>query len=531
MFWNRLKQNNYFLFDFFIFIFFLHYGFLFLTIGMLLQDKICRNLYNQSEHFCQHINENRFDSNRTELRNEILAYTASFQNYNFSRIFGFSNLFLDLFGPFSMLFFFFGALCFDCERSNLLRSIPLFLWSLFFGSFLDRFPSATKFIFVWLNLIEIFVIAFYALNVIFFDLNPFYLLLANLSIFITGDITSIFVGFNRFVILNTTEPNRYIRFTFFQISMIIAPSIGIFLGGHCLWFETGKKQLRNYLLNLEIALGIIIVSLLMISLINFNKPESVKRKNQETILEEDENKNIIDQDELDQNEENSSNRSKECCGFRETIKYLFNLNNVSETFQCFIKHRENQARAKIFILVTILLLYFIEFIGIDSIFLQFSQQAYQFDVQTYSNVLIFIKTVPTIILLISSYVLINRFNLSDCSLLALTFISGFISQVLIGTFPNVKIYLGAIIIGSFFGLGSIVIKTKISKLIDSDEIGKIFSVISTLESLAPPWATLIFTTIFSASIDHYPTLIFHLASFISVICLSLALFQELFVYA
>ncbi|KAF7491723.1 hypothetical protein SSS_03668 [Sarcoptes scabiei] len=363
MFWNRLKQNNYFLFDFFIFIFFLHYGFLLLTIGMLLQDKICHNLYNQSEHFCQHINENRFDSNRTELRNEILAYTASFQNYN-----------------------------------NLLRSIPLFLWSLFFGSFLDRFPSATKFIFVWLNLIEIFVIAFYALNVIFFDLNPFYLLLANLSIFITGDITSIFVGFNRFVILNTTEPNRYIRFTFFQISMIIAPSIGIFLGGHCLWFETGKKQLRNYLLNLEIALGIIIVSLLMISLINFNKPESVKRKNQETILEEDENKNIIDQDELDQNEENSSDRSKECCGFRETIKYLFNLNNVSETFQCFIKHRENQARAKIFILVTILLLYFIEFIGIDSIFLQFSQQAYQFDVQTYSNVLIFIKTVPTFIL-------------------------------------------------------------------------------------------------------------------------------------
>ena len=41
----------------------------------------------------------------------------------------------------------------------------MFIWSLFFGSFLDRQTGATRMIFAWISLLSVFTAIFYLVNI------------------------------------------------------------------------------------------------------------------------------------------------------------------------------------------------------------------------------------------------------------------------------------------------------------------------------------------------------------------------------
>ncbi|KAH7636680.1 hypothetical protein HUG17_6886 [Dermatophagoides farinae] len=502
--WNFIRQNNYFLFDLYIFLFIFSYGIYILTTGWLIQDKICRNLFNQSRTFCEYINEkDRFDENEIIIRDEILAFGAMFNNY-----------------------------------ANLIKTLPMFAWSLFVGSFLDRFPNATKILFIWMNIIQIFEYIFNIANAYYFELSPYYLLLVNLTVCLTGGMTTFLAAINRCIVVNSSPEFHAIYFTILHVILVIAPSLGTLIAGsniHFLDDNEQNTQLRNYNQNFIIMLGISLVSLLMILLIKVERDETMKEtigdSDSEALISPDMNNNISDNTNQSVNgisQRLFTVRETKFGKIRKIIRTFFDFENVRQTYHCFIKPRPIHAREQIFFMVFILFLFLTNMTGIDSIFLQFSQQVYQLDAQEYSFISVYIKILPTIVLLISSYVLINKLQLKDGTMFALTITSGFISQVLIGTFPNLLIFLVAIFIGALFNLATIVIKTKMAKIVAADEAGKIFSMTSTLESLSPTLGALIFSTIFASSISFYPTMCFHIAALITVISLILALFQDVY---
>lgn len=306
--------------------------------------------------------------------------------------------------------------------------------------------------------------------------------------------------------------------------------MGSLLGGHLIWLETddGQQQrLRNYHLSMWIALAIYCGLFIMILVIRIDRDEKlidsaasqIDESNPEINIERYPSENSMDIVVAKNHHPSSINY---VCG------QFFDLENVRQTYRCLIQPRMNQIREQILLLIILLFMQFLNSYGMDSMFLQFAQKVYQFDSKTYSNVYTLSKVIPSIGLLIGSNVLINRLKWKDGTILALTFSTGFLSQLLIGTFPKPIVYLIALVIGSISGLSTIVMKTKISKLIPKDQVGKIFSVISTIESLVPFLGTLIFSTIFSASVSTYPTLIYHVSAFITLIGLILALFQDLY---
>lgn len=215
-----------------------------------------------------------------------------------------------------------------------------------------------------------------------------------------------------------------------------------------------NTQLRNYNQNFIIMLGISLVSLLMILLIKVERDETMKEtigdSDSEALISPDMNNNISDNTNQSVNgisQRLFTVRETKFGKIRKIIRTFFDFENVRQTYHCFIKPRPIHAREQIFFMVFILFLFLTNMTGIDSIFLQFSQQVYQLDAQEYSFISVYIKILPTIVLLISSYVLINKLQLKDGTMFALTITSGFISQVLIGTFPNLLIFLVAIFIG------------------------------------------------------------------------------------
>ncbi|XP_075585866.1 uncharacterized protein LOC124498504 [Dermatophagoides farinae] len=437
---QTLRRNNFFLFDVYIVVFLFSFGVQLLTINYLVQDKICRIRYNQSKFFCQHIHEDIFDGDEKITKDQILSSAALYNNYN-----------------------------------NIIQAIPMFIWSLFFGSFLDRHTGATRMIFAWMNIIGVFTAAFYLINIFNFSIDPYYLLLAGIHTYLTGGMATFLtvthlIGIDRKVTdpINSSENDEDLDATIVD--------------------EIDKS----------------------------NPVLSGDQKSYSSITDTNiESTTTVKKSSLCQNVKYA------CCSF-------FDIENVRQTIRCLTKPRMNQIREQIILLILLLFLQFVNYLGLDSMFLQFSQKVYRFDSKTYANVTAFSKIMPNITLFISSHVLVKCLKWKEGTIFAITFTAALISQILIGTFTNRAVYLAALIIGSIGGLSSIVMKTEIARLIPKDEVGKIFSLISTLESLAPFLGTLIFSTIFSASVSTYPTLIYHAAAALTLVCLILALFQDLY---
>ncbi|KAH7636325.1 uncharacterized protein LOC124498497 [Dermatophagoides farinae] len=507
---QTLRRNNFFLFDVYIVIFLFSYAMEILTINYLVQDKICRIRYNQSKFFCQHIHEDIFNGDEKITKDHILSAAALYNNYK-----------------------------------NIIQAIPMFIWSLFFGSFLDRQTGATRMIFAWMNIIGVLTTAFYLINIFNFSIDPYYLLLAGISTCLTGSMATFLTVTHRYIIINTDPEYRTIRFTIFQISLLMAISLGSLLGGNLIHSVSDRGELlRNYDLNMWIGLALQVGSFFMILVIGIdrkvtdpiNSPEN-DEDNDATIVDEiDRSSPVLSGDResyssiTDTNIESTTTVIKFslCQHVKCAFSSFFDIENVRQTIRCLTKPRINQIREQIILLILLLFLQFVNYLGLDSMFLQFSQKVYRFDSKTYANVTAFSKIMPNIILFISSHVLVKCLKWKDGTIFAITFTAALISQILIGTFTNPAVYLAALIIGSIGGLSSIVMKTKIARLIPKDEVGKIFSLISTLESLAPFFGTLIFSTIFSASVSTYPTLIYHAAAAMTLVCLILALFQDLY---
>ena len=67
-----------------------------------------------------------------------------------------------------------------------------------------------------------------------------------------------------------------------------------------------------------------------------------------------------------------------------------------------------------------------------------------------------------------------------------------------------------------------------SRIIPSDEVGKIFSLLSTVEATMPFFGSVIYANLFALSIANYTGLIFQLSAALMVLAAGLAVFQELY---
>lgn len=97
----------------------------------------------------------------------------------------------------------------------------MLVWSMFVGSFLDKFPGGTNII-LFLNLLgSTFTLAVYILNMYAYEISPYYLLIGSLSVSFTGGMISLLTSAYRYITLTTNELNRSIKFVTLEIIYII----------------------------------------------------------------------------------------------------------------------------------------------------------------------------------------------------------------------------------------------------------------------------------------------------------------------
>ena len=119
---------------------------------------------------------------------------------------------------------------------------------MFVGSFLDNFPGGTSIILLLNILGSTFSMVVYIFNMYAYEWSklsfnkskfqkidlinpegPYYLLIASLSISLTGGMTSLLTSAYRYITLNTNESNRSIKFLTLEIVYIIGKHLDYFI--------------------------------------------------------------------------------------------------------------------------------------------------------------------------------------------------------------------------------------------------------------------------------------------------------------
>ncbi|KAH9398236.1 hypothetical protein TYRP_019246 [Tyrophagus putrescentiae] len=203
---TKLEKNNYFLFEIFIVFRLMALMLPVMSKSLLIQDKLCLFTYNQSEAFCQNIHLEMNDTAQEAIKDVILADATRFNIY-----------------------------------SSVIESVAMISWSLFVGSFLDRFSGGT-----------------------------FVIMSINLFVWFSGGIMSFNATAYRYITITTPEQQRTIKFVILEIIFVCCNveingkdvqdvSLATFLSGKLVsWQRRTPAILRSYHLNFIIAVTVTI---------------------------------------------------------------------------------------------------------------------------------------------------------------------------------------------------------------------------------------------------------------------------------
>ncbi|KAJ6220727.1 hypothetical protein RDWZM_006539 [Blomia tropicalis] len=484
-----LKDINYFVFEIWVILRTASTYMAFILITMLVQDKLCTNEYGKPWDYCQRIGQltNHQSTSADEIeRNHILADSAKFNNYK-----------------------------------SLAESIPVVIWSLFLGSFLDNYIGGTRLILL-IGIVGDLISAFtLAINIYFFHWSTYLILIFFSLYWFTGGLGALITASYRSIVITTNEQFRPLKFIFFGISMTIGQATGTYLAGQLMFLrknpDPNEPQLRTYYYVIIAVFAFNFIALILVFLLPHSNIPTSK-------IEEEEKEKVNQQNEDD----NVPSNTKEEIKSKHFLKVFFDLDHFYKTYQCFVKPRENNIRIQIFVYFAVIFLLITNQFGSSTVQFQFAERVYSWSNQTYTEYSSMLNIIQTILLLGLTSILIRYLKASDETMILLSILCGFVQLFTIGTILKPYSFFVGQSLGSLLAYSYLGIRNKISKIVPANEIGKIFSIGTTFEASLPFFASIIYTSLFSASIEHFPGLTYQFGAFLMVISLSLTVFVELY---
>ena len=229
----------------------------------------------------------------------------------------------------------------------------------------------------------------------------------------------------------------------------------MFSGGKLLMVCSEGSQLRTYYINFSVSLAFDAIALVLLFLLRLSE-----KSNKKVDISKD-----------------SSIKSKNF------LKILFNFDHVSDTLKCLFKRRDQRMRLQIFLLYIVLFITVITTTGVQVAATQFNQIAYGWDVSTITTFSAISQVLSMALLAFCSALLMKWLKLLDGTLILLSQASRFASDLISGILIKPLAAYISIPTGSLSGIAIVSIRTKLSKLVTEEEVGKIFSLSSTIESL------------------------------------------------
>ncbi|KAH7643058.1 hypothetical protein HUG17_9749 [Dermatophagoides farinae] len=510
----------------FVLLYMIGYSLSAMAVSQLVQDKLCRVDYDQSSIFCISINSADFDHGGETIKSDIIKDATYITLYR-----------------------------------TLLSTLPCIIWALFLGPWSDNYVNGRKYIMIVGAIAAALESVILIINASLFDLSGYYVLLSFIPSALTGGIVATLMAIYAYCSATSDKYTRSTRFAIVEICFWIAQPIGSFIGGQILGDgdQNTKYQLYNYIpvfvVSLCAHIAAIIWAILVIdeqqSLLDSAQPIDIRPSNPLPLDIDHSDLNIepgvpvngvcinSDREEmLSPNESinesymlNSSiislngisQRSRQL--WNEFLN-IFHLEHVHKLWCSFIRRRSYWGREQIWILFLSTAFLLLVYLNTTFILWSYVEKLYSWPPKFYSNITS-ITAIGTLILMgLVLPIFVHILQFGDLRLALLGVLSLMSQCILRGSWQHeIGLYL-SFIAGTLAPLSVIGIRSRLSKIIDNDERGKLFALLAIVEAVTPGIASLFYSIIFTSTIDVYPGLVFQLAAFILLIPLLAIIFID-----
>ena len=450
-----------------------------LSYQQLVQDKICIQEFHQSLDFCQELSA----ASDSPEKNAILARVSTF-----------------------ML------------QKELISLIPNILMSLLVGSWCDRFPSAMRyslFVAVIAQGIESIVLAF---NAYYFEWSIWYLLF-------TALITNCLSGNGTFIValgyISTNFPQEQRAFRFLSLDIFVngAMAVGFYAGGIILSANWSfiSTPLHNYADVFVIGAACYAFLLFWIYFL---------------IPAQDPSFFIPVGDDVDINgniqggasgsfENREDEEAKMCCLGSCLTRFgeIFSFGQLKGAWKSVFKKRPLNFHKTLWWLLLYLNMVTLPTLGTVYIYYPLVEKLYQWDYVAYSRVQTGTQVMKPLAVLIIIPIIYKVFKPRDLPLSMVGCLSGILGGLALASITKPMGYYIFMVVSCIQGISAVGVRAFFTQFIPRNEISTLWSILMTFEIAQPFIGSVVYSNLFSLTIDYYPTFAFHFTSFLLIIAL------------
>ncbi|KAI2797799.1 hypothetical protein BLOT_015219 [Blomia tropicalis] len=390
---------------------------------------------------------------------------------------------------------------------NFINTIPVVFISIIIGPFIDNYKPAKRLLLIFASIMTIAEMSILALNAYFFHANYYLIFLSHLTASLCGGPLVSLTTIWAYTSSVTPEHIRLLRMVFLELCIFAGPPIGTAISGHMLDMHTPfiEHEPRNYTTIFLIGAGCAFISFLIaLLLVDEEKDKILFRK---YFPKSETNDEIVKKDPCTEMKPSDTKLidTKPSTGL---INSLFTFQNVRDMIQTFVRPRPYGIRLQMFCLIFSTVTIMIAYMGPSVFLYQYLQKVFAWGPADYSNYVTFNSLINIFTTLIFAPIFLKVFKFADltCSLIAFHML---LIQNLVRLLSlSVWTFYVALPFYSFNSMSMVGVRAYLAKLVDRNELGKIFALMSAIDSITPLISSLIFSTIFGLTIDSIPNLPF-----------------------
>nr|XP_042905194.1 uncharacterized protein LOC107453636 [Parasteatoda tepidariorum] len=146
------------------------------------------------------------------------------------------------------------------------------------------------------------------------------------------------------------------------------------------------------------------------------------------------------------------------------------------------------------------------FLGSLAIAFPYTRRLFKWDVPRYSYTTTFFSLLNAVATLTLVPILNKRLLVHEAGVGLIGILSLMAKMILMSLTMSESIIFYAWFAGTMYACGGIAVRSRMSKLVSKQELGKVFSLLATCESLTPVLGTISMTQIYNSSVHFYPGL-------------------------
>ncbi|GIY57144.1 proton-coupled folate transporter [Caerostris extrusa] len=197
---------------------------------------------------------------------------------------------------------------------------------------------------------------------------------------------------------------------------------------------------------------------------------------------------------------------------KEIFNDLFRLDNMRASYRTCAQPRLGNLRLQIWLLMAVSFSVRLIQLGSVQIGFPYTRKIFKWDLSRYSYTTATFSLINACVTLVVVPILSRRLLVHEAAVGLIGVLSLMARMVLMSVTAYEYILFYAWISGTLYACGGIAVRSRLSKLVSRKELGRVFSLLGTCESLTPVLGAVCMTQIYNSSVHFYPGLTFAVAA-------------------